>query len=106
MLRTVGAVLASVALAAFGVARLKRVERPRFVPVESRLGGVVVLGRVTLSGSTLGWSALCRGREVFSAVGTAGFLSVEESPSGASLTLTSRDGRRAVIRGSDCGTRR
>jgi hypothetical protein len=106
LLRTLGAVLASVALTAFGVARLKRVERPRFVPVESRLGGVIVLGRVALSGRTLGWSALCRGREVFSAVGTVGFLAVVEEPSGGSLTLTSRDGRRVVIRGSDCGTRR
>lgn len=72
-MRGLGLVVVCAAFA-FALARLRRVPRPRFEPVTQYASGRVVLGRVWLSrrgetGSLLGWSVLCDGREVLARPG-------------------------------------
>lgn len=77
VLRWIGATALAMALVGLGIARLGRVARPQFSPVYAVPETRAVLGRVALvragerSGTDLGWSVLCAGREIVSVPGLA-----------------------------------
>ena len=75
--RWMGATALAIAMVGLGIARLRRVARPQFSPVYAIPDTRAVLGRVALvragerSGTDLGWSVLCGGREIASVPGLA-----------------------------------
>lgn len=70
LLKFIASTLIAAMLIGAAIARLQRVARPTFVPVERVARTSAMLGRVSLlrpgeaQGTMLGWSVLCAGREL------------------------------------------
>jgi hypothetical protein len=106
--RALVSVLVAIALFAGLLLRLSRVPRPRFEAMRSFANGRVVLGRVFLargrhptSGTPLGWSVLCGGREVLSRIGDAPYRVVSSDRESVTLGDGASD-RAAVVTIRDC----
>ncbi|MBL8605421.1 MAG: hypothetical protein JNK72_26050 [Myxococcales bacterium] len=73
--------LVAIGFLSLGLARLRRVARPVFVPVETLAPGVA-RGEVRLGARRLGESVMCRGREVLPQAGRAPLRIHARDPAG------------------------
>ncbi len=81
-----GALLALLFVGAF-IARLRRIERPYFDPVQTFDGGRVRLGRVRIArrgetGRNIGWLVRCDRREVWHTLGNRSDITLTRDPNG------------------------
>lgn len=91
--------VAAAGLTAVGLARLRRVQRPREEPTAAYARGEVWTARVTLGAHTLGSVVRCGGREVFTALGERP-LAVFEGDADGRRFVVAGDGRRALLLGA------
>ncbi len=92
--------IAAVLLVTATIARLARVQRPVTVPLWTSTDGRVTVAQVRVGRADLGWTVLCRHREVSSAPGQRRPVNILEAPE--SVRITRPGGRVTVVHARDC----